>query len=409
MNRSAIHLNRTHPAHCLVSRGPSTAGVRRRARAAASLRRVTLTTSLALLAALAACGGGTPDASGATSPGPTSAPVPPVTPTPEPTPAPVSEVGKVILYLATSQSGSTYDPYSGLTIETSGLSVLRVVPELRRVAVVAHDSSASYANNTLAPYTVDDRLFYRSGSPAPEIPGIQRWSEADPMSTRDGFPNGQLLQDGAIRRGCSAVVGDRYYFEGNATTDVFRRTYYGDFRVATLGNAQAATTQLLPRGDRDACRGNLHAAGGRLYDAEFDGSTGLLQLHRRSLDTGRIVDTVSIALTDSALWGPCGSSLHCNYKFAFDDGVAYFARLRTADQRLQVWRYRFGGPAAVERVHDTTLPGFTLSYMDSDDGQVLLADGAGMQALVVDASSGSASLYTTAFRFFDPQILVVRP
>lgn len=376
------------------------------------LRRNMLAVMLAMLGALTACGGGGSDQSsnsGDAVSGPGAANPAPASPSsPAPGPLGPSELGKVMLYLATSESGSTYDPYSGVTIQHAGLSVFRFVPAINRINQVAWGSSASYAADTLAPYTVDDRLFFRSGSPGPEIPGIQRWSEADPLATTNQFFAGQLIQEGAIRRGCSAVVGQRYFFEGNTASDLFNRTYYGELRVVTLGAGAAASMLLLPRADRDRCRGNLHSAGGKLYDAEFDGTRGLMQLHRRSLDNGRIVETVPLAITDSASWGPCGSAIDCGYKFAFDDGVAYFARKRIGDQRVQLWRYRFGGPAAIELVYETTLSGFDLNYMDSDDGYVMLAHGPGQKVLVIDTLGAKAELYATPFKFFDPQILILR-
>ncbi len=367
--------------------------------AAAQVGRAVLAVAVSVLAA---CGGGGSPPADAQTGVPTTATPTPVTPPPAPPapPTPPSVAGKVMLYLATSETTKTYDPYTGITIDTSGPKIFRFVPELRLLDEVAWNSSASYATDQLLPYTVDDRLFFVSGSPDTS-PGQQRWMEADPLSTSSTLGSqGRLLQDGAYQRGCGAVVGQRLFYQGRIHSDLFG-TQYGDLRVVTLGVAGAASTRLLPRGDADQCRYHLNAAGGRLYDAEYDAGAGLIQLHRRSLESGRIVKTAPITVSDAADWGA--------FKFAFDDGVGYLARRHRTDQRVQVWRLRFDAPQQVDLVYEATVPDFNLAYLDSDDGYVLLADGIGRKALVVDAHSGVAELHPLPFKFADPQILHLRP
>jgi hypothetical protein len=362
---------------------------------------ITSQAPLLLSAWLCACGGG--GDTGAAAPTEPPAAVQPIA-TPEPTPAPVpgpapadtSERGKAILYLSTSQSGTTYDPMTGITIEHAGLSVIRYVPELGRASLFATSSSHDYARNVLVPYTVDDRVFLRQGDPS-GTGSTQRWTEVDPLATSAVAGTGHLLQDGSYLRGCGAVVGSSYYFEGYPITDVFRRTSFGDFRVAVLG--QTTTSPLLPQGDPDHCRNHLASAGGKLYDAEFDAATGKVLLHRRDAATGRIAETVSLTPDDAIGWG---------YHFSFDDGVAYFARQRATDGRLQVFRHAFGRTAGAELVYDATDAGFALNGMDSDDGKVLLWDSKG-KLLVVDVSTGRSEVHRTDFTISEAQILVLRP
>lgn len=359
---------------------------------------------IGLLAWLPACGGG--------SGGGESAPVSssPASPSPAPPadPAAPSERGQLMLYVTVAgDSRSDYDPYTGITIRTNTQHLVRFIPALQQVAIVATNASADFAASSLHAYTTDDRLFLRTEREAETATGSHTLLEQHPLSHAPLMPlPGTRLMNAPYSSGigCSAVVGNRYYYRASTGTDVFGRRWGGELRVADLRQPLATSSLLVARDDPDNCKGALHAAAGQLYDAQVAPVGGAVSLFQRDLTTGRIARTWTFTLPNA------GSFRLADHRFAFEDGVGYVAR-RRSDGLIQLWRI-----ALREDPADTTAPvlldevlaeGLTLTHMDADDGWV--AVGGNRQVLAHDTNSARSSLYQMPFDFYGMQVLHLRP
>jgi hypothetical protein len=316
-----------------------------------------------------------------------------------------SVIGKSILYLATSNTQSEYEPFTGITIRQNSQVILRIVPSTNAVTIVARNESFDFAASTIYPYTVDDRLFTRRETPATAATASHGLMEWDPVSGEPLIMSpGYRLMNAPYQSGigCSAIVAQRYYYRAASGTDVFGTTWGGDLRQAILDTSLPVSTQLIPRQDTDNCKGSLHSAGGKLYDAQF--GLGSVWFFQRNLDTGRTVSTVTLPVAQPASY-PAAS-----YRFAFDDGVAYFAR-QSAGGVTQVWRYVLGGPppplSTAVLIHESDVDGFVLTDMDADDGRIAL--GGNRKVILLDSATGSADVYEMPFSFYGMQVLHIRP
>jgi hypothetical protein len=331
------------------------------------------------LAALGACGGG----GGDTPPPSSSSP-----PTPSPTPTP-DLTNRVVLYVVPRAADtSTYVPGLGITLESNIQYLWRLLPDEATPKVLATNTSPSWAPSNIYPYAVDDRIFVREERRPFEQGGSHTLSEFDLQHkpVRSFGLNAPLY----YANGCSAVVGDHYYYRSRRNSSVLYGSQGGHFYRYTIS---AQTTQkLIDHGDSDNCGmqldgqlvvnnpGVLLSSGGELFEVRT--GNGRILLVRRDLTTGR---TANVPVADLVEPEP---ARYGDYQFAVDERVFYMARRVPASGEVELWSYDFKLAAPTpRRLQSLAMPGFTPYRMDADDGHLMVASHNG-QVLLYDTATG---------------------
>ncbi len=316
-------------------------------------------------------------------------------------PPPTSLYNRVLLYLAHSSSSSSYDPGTGLTLEADTQYIFRADTETGDVIIADTNTGYDFANSTIHPYTVDDRFFVRRQWDPYSYTGHHDYTEFEPLSNTylNYF---DVRNPNANSQGCSAVVGNTYFYQERRNYDYFYGDTGGEFFRYTIGSDTTGTS-LIPYGDGHNCKGNLYSSEGSLYDAEnyTDVTYGdTIALYQRNTTDGLINIAASVAFTDLT-----ASSYQAPYKYAFDQGVAYWARKHLTDGSTEIWRYDFANNP--ERIYSGVIPGFdTLHFMDADNGYIALGD-QDDTVFLFDTSTGQGEPITIGFNFYSMQILYI--
>ena len=326
---------------------------------------------------LSACGGGGGGGSGNGPPAPPSggsqpAPVPAPAPAPAPSPSPAPTptfTGKVLLYVVpVATSTSTRLPEYDVTLDSDTQYLYRITAGSNQAVLIDQNFSPSYARSNIFPYSVDDRFFIRREWRPFESGGQHDLTEYN-IST--GSQSSSILVDAPyyFADGCSALVGDNYFYKSHPTWDALDGNQGGQFFRYSLSTATIQT--LFPAGDSQNCFGHLMANDGKLYDVAFDASKrDVFTLYLRDTRTGGPV--VLIGGHEDA---PASFD---NYQFAIEKSVFYVARLAKSTSTVEIYRYNLMLPRTdFELVYEQKIDGFVPSFLDVDDGHLMIASHAG--------------------------------
>jgi hypothetical protein len=314
-------------------------------------------------ALLSACGGG--GGGGSPSPGPAPAPAPAPTPAPAP-----SLKQRVMLFIVPSGSAtSTYLPNYDTTITSYRQFLYRVVPELNQVELLDNTAGTSYSQWHINALSSDDRLFVRHDWGQFEVSGYHDIKEYTP-DAQFARPVQPPVREFRVRRpaadGCSATVGDWYYYRSARNYDILRGDVGGDFyRYNTLTGQE----QLLqPVGSAQNCYFHLMASNGALYDVDMKTDATSFTLYRRDLTTGTVSQVQTFTEANAAAYDT-------TYRFAFDAGVFHIARRRKADGLIEIYRYDLNQATPTVQLLYADVPAVMdiLVALDVDDGHLMLA------------------------------------
>jgi len=318
-------------------------------------------------------------ASGAGSPEPT---VPPLTGTP-------------ILFFATSSSATQYNVGgAGVTIKSSGQTIIRYLPQRTYADAVATNYSPDYAASHIYPYVVDDRFFIVHQSDTDTSIG-----ETDPRRRTGGAP---WISDTNIAMqidlACSAVVGNTYYFANTPVWDPFHlRNTDSVFRKEDLGSNPGHDTQLSA-----GCDGHLQASDGVLFDASYTANsdgTATLVTYQHDLTTGQAIEPTKQG------WKITDASQYTEDRFAFSKGIAYWARLAKADHTLEI-ASNANGSTDWDIVWNGRVSGLdSLSTFAADNGWVAALDWPVGVIFYMDTKSGQNNTIDLHMMVYDMKIL----
>lgn len=299
------------------------------------------------------------------------------------TATPTSFDNKVVLYIRPpATSSSDYLPGYDITLESNTQYLWRYVPDLDRSDLVDSNFNPSYASSNIFPYSVDDRLLVRREWRPFEIGGHHDFAEY----SINNFAQTNYFD---IRRpyyftdGCSAVVGDAYYYKSHRNFDIFSGNVGGDFYRYQFSNG--SNQLLISYGLRTNCYGELMSDSGVLYDvyATPPGSPSAFSFHRRDLSTG-LPDTLPILSLNEDQ--PANFNA---YRYAVSGGTFYMARRRISDGNVEVWRQQFSPVVEPQPLNiiDQSMGALSSLFLDVDDSHLMLATNKG-SVLLLNTASG---------------------
>ncbi len=302
----------------------------------------------------------------------------------------------VMLYVAFYSGSQTtsFPQYPGnISVTTDSQALLRYIPSADQLDVIRTNTSYSYASDSISVYTSADRLFIND-----EYSTQHTLEELDPVT--GSVPRNITIFE-AYRRGCEAVSGDRAFYQAKTRTDLFGNVSGGEFKSVDIsGIVAGATTSLYAYNSANNCKGNLVATSTALFDSSY--SSGTLNFYQRDPTTAAIIDTRTVYPTNYAQYG--------TPLVTFDGTIAYLARQRTSDQLIELYRYAMAPALASTQLTliDTfSAPaGYSLSFLDADDGKIALASSAGT-VVVYDTATGQADGYDFGVNIYNMQILYV--
>lgn len=279
-------------------------------------------------------------------------------------------------------SSSSYLPGYDVTLTSYKQFFYRLVPDLDRRELLDSTAGTSYAQWHINSLSFDDRVFVRHDWRQFEVSGYHDVKEygADAPLLQPVQP---ALREWRIRKpasdGCSAVVGDWYYYRSARNFDILRGDVGGDFYRYNIATGQEELLQ--PNGSTHNCYFHLLSSGGALYDvrAETDGST--FRVYRRDLATGVATELAEFSEANPAAYDT-------TYRFVMDQGVFYIARRRTVDAQVEIYSYDLNQatPALRQVFAGTPAPMDILIDLDVDDGHVMLASNNG-HILLLDVAT----------------------
>lgn len=305
---------------------------------------------------------------------------------------PIAPRNTVVLFFATSDHTSEYFAEYDITVESGRQNMLRFLPFTGELAQVDWNATASYAESTIRPYTVDGRFFVVRHTGL-ETNDHHTFTEYDPRT------NEKLLYfyvSDPINHSCVAILGDDYYYQSYRTYDYMYGDRDGEFKHLRIEDgATGEGDELMQHDDPEGCHGNLAASNGVLYDAWQD--EGQIVFYRRDLTTGKHAEVLG------------GVTLHNPEQYAgqmeiaFDDGMAYVLTKRKLDNQIAIYEYPFKGEPAL--VYKGTPPDVDQPhYMDIDEGYLVVGDPDGY-VLLVDLVGGTNRVLDVGFGFYDVQVL----
>ncbi len=309
---------------------------------------------------------------------------------------------KVILYAMTASNSTIYLP-PGVSIDTSKQNLIRYVPDLGLADVVAWNTSYSYAQSTMNPYTVDNRLFTLTQWSAGTAVAEDDILEYDPHNDHiiSGSIPGARLHDDA--QCCGAVVGNTYYYTSAMRYDIFSGWVGGDFKKFDM--ATGVITTLLKRGDADLanCFG-LTSSNGTLYDAAYypvtSGSTDyVLEIHKRDLTTGKKIPAWTKA------WTISNGASYNGPKMAFDGGTdtAYAVFQDKSSKQVVILTFTFSGTE--QQIFSQVIPNIdSVNYVQVMHGYLAIGKFGG-DVFVYDTSTGAGSIINMPFGYYAIQML----
>ena len=242
------------------------------------------------------------------SPTPSSAPTP--TSVTSPSGGPTSETDPAVPLPAhafatfpTIKLGSQSDslPVPGGTVSwsTTDYGVVRFLPEVPRLDIMAATSSKSYAKSYVYAVTVSGKLFVvRVGTDVNSV----RITELEPRT-------GETIGACSLYSGSFAITGDKVYYLAKVQTDLFgKRTSGGELKMARFPCAETATTLLAFHSPSN--KGKLISVGDHLLRAVFlEGDKyEIRDINKNTGEVDRVLATVSneyqrfYAGTDALYW-----------------------------------------------------------------------------------------------------------
>jgi hypothetical protein len=274
--------------------------------------------------ALGGCGGGGGGGGSSAPPAgnPGGPPAPPVIP-PVPTGVPV-------VFFAVSVDNTT--SYGGITIEGNAQTILRYVPSTGAVVKTDQNSSFSFANSTLHPFTWGDKLYSIR-----ESNGTARFDVFPVSLQTNQHTNGGYFFPDTFPSGCIAVVGDDLIYRDTASWK----------KVANLSAAPVTVTPTImgPAAVSD-CTFNLGTANGRLFDVQISESAGaqdLITVREHSTVTGAVVAPNPYKTFNEPV---ATAANFTGYVFGFDGDFMYMARRMVSPPvgvagRIEIYRWNY--------------------------------------------------------------------
>jgi len=315
----------------------------------------------------AAGDGGTPSTNSASSPSSAA--------------AQVTVTNRVMLYVVPMATTSTeYFPTYDLTLTSKTQYLLRIFPDTGEVQQLKTYTSDSSLPSAMYPYSVDDRVFVRIERDPFEISGSHSFVEYSPYTNKtiDSF---SVDLPYYYADGCSAIVGNRYYFKSHRNMDTYTGLTTGNPYVGGEFYSQSILTgaqqQLMTYSDTENCRGNLISDNNHLYDVSVNDPTtrATVTLFERDLGTGKLTKQLVTLNLDG------NSSDYSNYHFAVSGSILYTARRNITTGRIEIYATPFNqllsSSAGTTYVLNQVIADFVPYRLDVDDGNLMLASSDG--------------------------------
>lgn len=298
----------------------------------------------------------------------------------------------VVLYLVTSESSSSYLHEYDITLTSGRQTIIRMLPDSGELKQLQTNATASYAESSIRPYTVDGRYFVVRHTGL-ETNDWHEFTEYDPRT------NARVLHftvSDPINQSCVAILGDDYYYQSYSTFDPLYGHRDGELKRLHIEDQGRGEGDLLMKADNpQRCQGNLQASDGVLYDAWQD--EGQIDFFSRDLTTGEVAEDLGAV----SLSNP--DQYDSRMKIAFEDGMVYVLTRRHADNQISIYRYEFRGEPV--HVYQGSEPNVDQpSYFDADEGYVVAGDGDGY-VLLVDLVAGTDRVLDVGFGFYDVEVL----
>jgi len=279
-------------------------------------------------------------------------------------------------------SSSTYLPGYDVTLTSYKQFLYRLVTELDRSELLDSTAGTSYAQWHIDLFSGDDRFFVRHDWGQFEASGYHDVKEytADGQFQRPVQPpvrNFRIHKPASD--GCSAVVGDWYYYRSARTFDILRGDVGGDFYRYNVATGQEELLQNVR--STQNCFFNLMSSGGALYDVRTDTTGAAFSLYRRDLVTGAATELANFSEQNPAAYDT-------TYRFAMEQGIFYIARRRKSDAQIEIYTYDLNQttPVLEQLYADAPAPMEILVNLDVDDGHVMLASSNG-HVLMLDIAA----------------------
>ena len=362
------------------------------------LSHLSLLTIFALLAS--ACGGGG-SGGGGSGGGGTSPPPPTTTPPPPPAAGALVPSGTPALFV---RSAFRAPDGNDTIFETVHL----IVPGTGEVTALSTNSSTSGARSFLKQFTFDDRLVLLRNTGA-TAGGSADWREVDvaaPTRKSDGQLDDPLpvaasafTNAGNLASNCVALVGNDLFWKSPE--------FAGGLRSVRLGTGGRVDGNLLiPSTDGEHCFGRNESADGApgaatevggmtfadgtWHAVDFDADSGQMTFYQRDVVSGRPTEVATYTPTDHALYNRA-------YSFSFDNGMAYWTRVHSGNQQIELWRYELvGEPVNLFAGAAVGVTVNVVSQLDVDDGRASFVVGSDFSesnnVAVVDTTTSDAFL-----------------
>jgi len=314
-------------------------------------------------------------------------------PDPGPRPDPPEEmvsvpVGMPALFIETSEDASVFNDVIGEFIEGSQQNFIQFVPETGEAALIATNTSRSFAQSISFIKAFDDGLYLLNVSETGA--GVSKFNTDALLDTPESVPVPTPRQFDSISEKCFVVLGNDLYYKVAWREAPFPGTGFADGPLVQVSNfftGGLSVTELIAGigGDSpssggfvtDACYFNMDIAEGIWYDyqkedvAESGFTNTTFTTYTRNIPTGEpaaepgeLVLGVADESRNLVKWS----------NIAYDNGFGFIALLNIDSQGFGILQFDPSvSPVALTVVLEEVLTGVNASgihSLDVDDGYV---------------------------------------
>lgn len=246
-----------------------------------------------------------------------------------------------VLLIEVSEDISEFNNVIGQVIPGNLQNFIQVVPATGEVALVATNTSRSYAQSQSTIKVFNDRIFIVNVSDTGAR--VQEINLDSIFNSPASVPVPTPRSQDSLSENCLAVIGDDLIFKVAHREAPFPATGFEDGPLLRIGGFFSATggqaidtlipglagqgTSPSPGGFvTDACRGYFDVNGNNWYDSEIGFANGFRRLLQKDLATG--TPTEFAALQDLA---PLQVS-----EFTYDNDTVYFVALDAGSQSFMI-------------------------------------------------------------------------
>ncbi|MDO8624527.1 MAG: hypothetical protein Q7R47_00435, partial [Candidatus Diapherotrites archaeon] len=275
----------------------------------------------------------------------------------------LSEVSSRLPVSVTDTSGGGY--VTNIRWDTSSSGIVRYIPSVDRLDVMATTTSYSYSTSSISPITVNGRFFT-----ATRRTTSTSLVELDPK-------NATTKSTTVFDATNFAIVGGKVYYRDRIVDDFYgNRSGGGALMVQDLGTVTGTT--LLPYSDPDN-KGDFFTAGNALVSVVTDYDTKTASIRAHDLSTGKVAEELF-------------SDVSAGDFFPGSDGL--YRSVKNGDT-YTVSRYKPDGTSK-DLIEIELEAGETGFYLDEADGSLLIVSyGADWKVKKVSLYDGTAETERT--------------